>query len=176
MLYVGTLRCVRGLDGQTARLHRDFGRLLSAARPSKNLLVAAWQSATIEWWETQRWQYDIFLSSLVMQEASRGDGLAAARRIEVLRDIPLLDITEEVIAFSENLLSGTVIPRNAADDALHIAIASVHGMDYLLTWNCRHIENAQIKPAIRRACAELGYTYPEICTPSGLMGVSGNGG
>lgn len=146
------------------------------ARPATNKLVGAWQSTTIEWWEGQRGKYDLYLSSLVIQEASRGDSVAAARRMEVLQAIPLLEITEEVIDLSEHLLGQSVIPRKAADDALHVALASVHRMNYLLTWNCRHIENAQLKPAIRQACHERGYALPEICTPFGLMGVDENGG
>jgi predicted nucleic acid-binding protein len=145
------------------------------ARPSSDLLAAAWQKVTVDWWDTQRHRFDLFVSDIVIEEAGKGVKTAAGLRLEALAGIPLLAITEEVVAFSERLAQAGAVPRKAIGDSLHIAVAAVHGIDYLLTWNYRHIDNAEAKPIIRRICQESNYGYPEICTPQELMGVYGNG-
>ena len=144
------------------------------ARPSSNLLAAAWQKATVDWWDTQRGRFDLYVSATVIEEANRGNSQAAARRLKALADIPLLPITEAVVALAKSLIRGGGVPEKALDDALHIAVSAVHGIDYLLTWNCRHIDNAETKPLIRRICAAEGHPCPEICTPQELMGVFTN--
>ena len=110
-----------------------------AARPSRDLRVAAHQQATSEWWMRRRGDFDLFASQLVVEEASAGDEEAASRRLEYLKDVPLLDLTDQSLALAEKLLTDAVVPTEAEQDALHIAVAAVHGMDYLLTWNCRSI-------------------------------------
>jgi hypothetical protein len=145
------------------------------ARPSSDLLAAAWQKVTIDWWDTQRQRFDLFVSGIVVEEAGRGGSIAAVRRIEALAGIPLLAITDEVLAFSEALIQAGALPRKALGDSLHIAVSAVHGIDYLLTWNYRHIDNAETKPIIRKVCLANSYSYPEICTPRELMGVYENG-
>jgi hypothetical protein len=145
------------------------------ARPSSDLLAAAWQKVTTDWWDRQRNRFDLCASDVVFEEAGRGDAVLAARRLEVLAGIPLLAITDEVIALSEALIQAGALPPKAIGDALHIALSAVHGVDYLLTWNYRHIDNAEAKPIIRKVCLESGYGYPEICTPQELMGVFENG-
>jgi len=142
------------------------------ARPSNNLLAAAWQGVTVDWWDARRNQFDLFISATVIEEASQGDSRAAARRLEALAGIPLLPITGAVATLSKLLINEGGVPRKALEDALHIAVSSIHGIDYLLTWNCRHIDNAETKPLIRKICATHGYSCPEICTPQELMGVS----
>lgn len=144
------------------------------ARPSSDLVAAAWQKVTVDWWDSQRHRFDLFASDIVFEEAAKGGSDAAERRLEALSGIPLLAITEEVVSFSEMLIQKGAIPRKAIGDSLHIAVAAVHGLDYLLTWNYRHIDNAEAKPIIRRICLENNYGYPEICTPQELMGVYGN--
>jgi predicted nucleic acid-binding protein len=144
------------------------------ARPSSDLLAAAWQKVTVDWWDTQRHRFDLFVSEIVIEEAGKGGSEAASRRLEALSGIRLLAITEEVVSFSEMLIQKGAVPRKAIGDSLHIAVAAVHGVDYLLTWNYRHIDNAEAKPIIRRICLESKYGYPEICTPQELMGVYGN--
>lgn len=144
------------------------------ARPSSDLLAAAWQKVTVDWWDTQRHRFELFASDIVIDEAGRGGSDAAKRRLEVLSGIPVLALTEEVVSFSEMLIQKGGVPRKAIGDSLHIAVAAVHGVDYLLTWNYRHIDNAEAKPIIRRICLESNYGYPEICTPQELMGVYGN--
>ena len=145
------------------------------ARSSRDLLAAAWQKAIIDWWDTQRGRFDLFGSELVIEEAKRGDDLAAARRLKALAGIRLLAITEEVLAFSEALIDAGAIPQKAIGDSLHVALSAVHGIDYLLTWNYRHIDNAEAKPIIRRVCAEYSYEYPETCRLQELMGGYENG-
>ena len=145
------------------------------ARPSNDLLAAAWQKVTVDWWDTQRHRFDLFVSDIVIEEAGKGSNMAAERRVEALSGIPILAITEEVVSFSETLIQKGAVPRKAIGDSLHIAVAAVHGVDYLLTWNYRHIDNAEAKPVIRRICQGSNYGYPEICTPQELMGVYGNG-
>jgi predicted nucleic acid-binding protein len=140
------------------------------AQPARDVVAAARQRLTIEWWDTQRASFDLVVSPLVMEEASRGDSQAASRRLQILRGLPRVETTPNVIAFAKQILLDGALPKNAADDALHIALAVVHGADYLLTWNCRHIDNAQNKPLIRRLCQKTGYRFPEICTPEELMG------
>jgi hypothetical protein len=111
----------------------------------------------------------------VIEEAGRGDKIAVARRLKSLTGIHLLAITDEVLSFAEMLIQNGVLPKKAIGDSLHIALAAVHGVDYLLSWNYRHIVNAETKPIIRRVCFENRYMYPEICTPQELMGEIENG-
>lgn len=136
-----------------------------AAHPSANLLAAACQQVTREWWETERRDFKLFISELVVLEAKAGDAHAAARRLALLRGIPELRITDAVKDLAEEFLSEGALPAKAQADALHIAVAAVHRVDYLLTWNCRHIDNPATKPAIRSVCASNGIACPEICTP-----------
>nr|VFK56452.1 MAG: Predicted nucleic acid-binding protein, contains PIN domain [Candidatus Kentron sp. TUN]VFK59037.1 MAG: Predicted nucleic acid-binding protein, contains PIN domain [Candidatus Kentron sp. TUN]VFK62759.1 MAG: Predicted nucleic acid-binding protein, contains PIN domain [Candidatus Kentron sp. TUN] len=140
------------------------------ARPSGNLTAAAWQKETMDWWEIQRGRFSLCISDLVVEEASRGDGNAVKRRLAVLEGIKLLPLTDEAVGLSKALVENGGVPEKALDDALHIAIAAVHGINYLLTWNCRHIDNAETKPIIRRICRKQGFSCPEIATPIELMG------
>jgi predicted nucleic acid-binding protein len=145
-----------------------------AARPSRNILAAAWQQVTRDWWEKQRPHFELFTSELVLNEARRGDPDAIQKRIEKLQGITDLEITDDVVALAKKLVDDGALPREAMDDAIHIAIAAVHGIDYLLTWNYRHLDNAEKKPLIRSICAIAGYRCPEICTPQELMGEENN--
>ena len=139
-------------------------------RPSRNLLAAAWQSITTDWWENRRELFDIYVSELVLEEAGRGDEGAAQKRLSNLESIPLLAVTDSAVELSKKLLEQGALPPKATDDALHIALTSVHNIDYLLTWNCRHIDNAETKPIVRSVIITNGYFCPEICTPQELMG------
>ena len=93
----------------------------------------------------------------------------------MLRKIPILEINDAAVAMSKELIDQGALPKKALDDSLHIAVSCVQGIDYLLTWNCRHIDNAEIKPVIRRICVANGLACPEICTPQELMGTNKNG-
>jgi predicted nucleic acid-binding protein len=140
------------------------------SRPSRDLIVAGHQQITREWWEKRGDTFQIYLSQLVIDEVSAGDPAAARERLEALRDLPLLDITPEVTMLSSGILATGKIPRKAAADAAHIAIAAVHGMDFLVTWNCVHIANATNARALAMICKEYGFDCPVICTPEELMG------
>ncbi len=141
-----------------------------AARPSRDVVVSAHQELTYEWWETQRERFDLFVSDLVLQEASRGDASAAARRTELLKGIPVLQAGDEENQIAGRLIRTGLIPRRATADALHVAIATAHGLELLLTWNCRHIANAEISKRMETLLGELGYRMPTLCTPEQLMG------
>ena len=113
------------------------------ARPSKTILGAAHQQITLAWWET-RSRYDLVVSESVLRECAAGDPDAAKKRLTVLNNVPLILITEQALDIANSLIAKGIIPAKAAEDALHIAIATVNGVDYLLTWNCRHIANPEI--------------------------------
>lgn len=136
-----------------------------AARPSPNLLTAACQQVTEQWWEVSRRLFDVFISELVVTESRQGDRQTAQRRLGLLRGIPELKITEEVRKLARSLIEKDALPATAGADALHIAFAAVHRIEYLLTWNCRHIDNPATKPLLREICVSEGYICPEICTP-----------
>ena len=145
------------------------------ARPTKDLLGAVWQSITVDWWDTQRTKFTLCTSDVTLVEAGRGHPDAAQRRLDALADVPRLTITDSVSSLSKALLHASALPSNAEEDSLHVAISSVHGVDYLLTWNFRHIDNARTKPIMRDVCRLHGYSCPEICTPIELMEVSNDG-
>ena len=140
------------------------------ARTSRDLIVAAHQKLTRGWWERRRNRFDLYCSQLVIREAAAGDKRAARRRLEVVEPLALLEITDQARQLARGLVTEASIPRKAAEDALHIALATVHGMDYLLTWNCRHIANAEIRKVVTEVCTAHGYEPPVICTPEELMG------
>ncbi len=142
------------------------------ARPTRDLLASAWQMTTVEWWSTQSNRFNLYTSDVALEEAGKGNPEAAARRLEALSGIPILPITRSVVTLSKVLLQGQALPAGALDDALHIAVSAVHGIDYLLTWNCRHLDNAETKPIVRSICSIHEHTSPEICTPQELMGVA----
>ncbi len=141
-----------------------------AARPSRDLIVAAHQQITHEWWDVRRAQYDLYVSQVVIREASAGDPSAAARRMQVLQDMPLLDVIAQAALLAEQFILAHCLPQTAAEDALHIALAAIHSLEYLLTWNCTHIANAAMRPKIEDLIAQQGYSVPIICTPEELMG------
>ncbi len=136
---------------------------------SPELVMAARQQITRDWWDSRRHDFDLFVSQLVIDEASAGDPAAAARRLEVLEGIPLLGPHEDTQMLVDALIRDLSLPDRAAADAVHIALSVVNGMDFLLTWNCTHIANAAFRPLIESACSSLGYRLPVICTPEELM-------
>ena len=139
------------------------------ARRSRDLRLAADQETTQEWWADCRRNYELYISEFVLEEAGRGDVQAAAARLSLLDGIPMLPELSSATDLAEQILATRLIPPQAALDASHIAMATVHGMDYLLTWNCKHIHNVTIIRQIERLCERLGYTCPVICTPNDLM-------
>jgi hypothetical protein len=136
---------------------------------SPQLIIAAHQEATKDWWDNEPHHFDLFVSEPVIQEASAGDVEAANRRIEAVKGISELQITNEASELAKILIRKGLLPANAGLDALHISIATANGMDYLLTWNCRHIANATLQKSMRAVCEDAGYTLPIICTPLELI-------
>jgi predicted nucleic acid-binding protein len=141
-----------------------------AARMSRDRLIAAHQQLTREWWESRRPTFELYVSEPVLEESAAGDAALAKRRLELLADIPILALTGGILRLAEALVTEEAIPRKATVDALHIAIATAYGCDYLLTWNCRHIANAEIQRAARLVVRRQGFELPIICTPEELMG------
>ncbi|MDD5348466.1 MAG: type II toxin-antitoxin system VapC family toxin [Candidatus Omnitrophica bacterium] len=139
------------------------------ARPARNIVQAARQKLTRDWWRLQRSKHILFTSQIALDEAAQGDPSTAARRLEKLSGMELLELNEETEALTLDLLKEGALPATADRDAAHIAVASVNGMDILLSWNFRHIVNATIQPALRRVVGEAGFTLPVICTPEELM-------
>lgn len=139
------------------------------ARPSRDVVIAGHQQITHEWWDTRRESYELCISQLVLGEAGAGDPQAAQERLEVLRSLTLLETTAEALALAKELLQAGALPAKATDDALHIAIAATNGIPFLLTWNCRHLANATMRPMIESVCAGQGLKAPIICTPEELL-------
>ena len=139
------------------------------ARPSKTIIGAAHQQITSAWWE-KRADYNLFVSESVLSECAAGDPDAAQKRLNIANTLPLLLITEETFQIAKILLDRKIIPAKAVEDGLHIAIATVHSVDYLLTWNCKHIANPEIQRNISEYLDEIGLLLPFICTPEELLG------
>jgi hypothetical protein len=145
-----------------------FGYL--TARSTRNLILAANIEVTRDWWDNYRISLDLYASQIVLDEAALGDSEIASQRLEMLKSITLLEPSEIAQELVIQFLSKTNLPPKAANDAAHIAIATVHGMDYLLTWNCKHIANAHIQKKLAQICSEFGYELPTICTPYEMIG------
>jgi hypothetical protein len=139
------------------------------ARPSKTIIGAAHQQITMAWWE-RRSDYELLVSQAVWQECAAGDPVAAQRRLEALEGISILSVTQDMIHLAESFILQAVIPARAIEDALHISISTLHQVDFLLTWNCRHIANPVIQEKIAIHLEELGLFLPIICTPEQLLG------
>lgn len=139
------------------------------ARPSKTIVGAAHQQLTLAWWET-RAAYELFVSQSVWQECAGGDPDAARRRMMALHGIPVLAVTEEMMNLANALIRQGIIPAKAIEDALHIAVSTLHRVDFLLTWNCRHIANPVIQEKIAACLEQQGLFLPIICTPEELLG------
>lgn len=139
------------------------------ARPSRDVVTAAYQEITREWWRDAPDRFDLVASALVVAEARAGDPDAARIRIEALEAVALLDATPDAESLAHALVEVGAVPRGAADDAAHIAIAVTNGVDFLVTWNFRHIANAAMRVRIEQVCRQAGYEPPVICTPNELM-------
>jgi hypothetical protein len=140
------------------------------ARTSGDLLVAAHQKTTQNWWETRRGQFICYMSQTVIDEASAGDPTEAQKRLAILATLQALDVTSKAGSLAQAIIASGVLPAHTVRDALHVAVSSVHGVEYLLTWNCKHLANAQIMRRIESVCQAHGLRMPIICTPDELMG------
>ena len=142
---------------------------LVARRNQRDLLVASNQELTHEWWETRRDQFELCVSAVVLAEVSRGNAEFAAARSAVSRELTLVETSQAAIDLADALVQRAALPENAYEDALHIAVAATTGMDYLLTWNCKHIANAFIIPRVNSVIRSFGFEPPLIYTPQELM-------
>ncbi len=138
-------------------------------RPSRDIIITAHQQITEEWWRTRRHLYDLFTSQLVVREASAGNEEQARKRLNALEETELLEITENALSLAEVLIKKGAIPKKASEDALHISIAVVNGIDYLISWNCKHIANAKMRSKIDQVCLSAGYEPIIICTPEEIL-------
>ena len=140
------------------------------AHPSRDLLVAAHQQATCDWWRERRHRFDCYISQVVIDEAAAGDPVEAKKRLAVLDPFRVLQVSREAESLTKEILASGAIPAKAVRDAAHIAVAATNDVDYLLTWNCRHLANAQIMRRVSVVCNRLALNMPLICTPEELMG------
>jgi hypothetical protein len=139
------------------------------ARTSINLLQAARQASTRQWWDTGCSGLSLFTSLEVLDECARGDKAMASERYKLIHELPLLPATDASIQLAARLIESEIIPAKTASDALHISLASVHGMDYLVTWNFRHIANPFLRKRLRRAISADGFNMPVMCSPEELL-------
>jgi len=127
-------------------------------------------NATRQWWRSRR-AFELFISELVIEEASAGDEDAARRRLRTLKGLARLPVSDEAKALARTLVARAALPARAEVDALHVAIAALNGMEFLLTWNCRHLANAILRGRIEEVCRMNGIEPPVICTPLELTEV-----
>ena len=139
-------------------------------RPSSQVVMAARQLLTHKWWNEDRGNYDLVTSQYVIDEAAEGDSVLAAERLESLDPILLLPLNREIDDIAKEIISRAILPPKAQLDALHIATTAYHRIEYLLTWNCRHIANANILPKVHRLLVARAIPIPIICTPEELLG------
>ncbi len=138
-------------------------------RPSSQVVMAARQLLTHQWWNDERRNYELVTSQFVLDESAAGDPVLAAERLQSLDSIPLLPRDAQIGVIAGEIMSRAILPSKALVDALHIAMVAHHGIDYLLTWNCKHIANAKILPRIYEVLTDLGYSAPIICTPEEMV-------
>jgi hypothetical protein len=140
------------------------------ARTSRDTLIARHQTLTRRWWHAYRTRHVSFVSDVVREESRRGDPQASARRLEVLSTFAEVHSTAHSYELANRVLAACKLPTDAHEDAHHVAIAALNGIEVLLTWNCAHLANPHIIPVIRRACEAYGYAAPVILTPEQLIG------
>lgn len=131
--------------------------------------MSARQLLTHQWWNDERSNYELVTSQYVIDEASDGDPIMATERLQSLEGIPLLPLDPQIGVIAQEIMSRAILPPKAAVDALHIAIVAHHEIQYLLTWNCKHIANARILPRIYEVLTDLGLPIPIICTPEEMV-------
>ena len=142
-----------------------------ASRPGSDIVFAANQLLTLQWWNDHRERFDLFVSQAVVDECSAGDPVAARERLVFLDEIPVLAINSNTRILAQDLLRRVGLPPKAVIDAVHIATAAQNKMDYLLTWNCKHIANPSFRRKIEEVLEDAGLLAPVICTPQELVNV-----
>lgn len=141
------------------------------SKPSRDIIVLAHQEITRQWWLKVIGRYNIFISEVVIEEASSGDPEAIKRRLEELKDFPHLELNDKVEKMAQVYMERLEIPEKSLRDAAHLAVASVHNIDYLVTWNCTHLANGEVIKKLMKINESLGIHTPIICTPEELMEV-----
>lgn len=142
------------------------------ARASSNVEVRAHQIITQRLWDSIG-EFEFFISDLVREEVSAGDAHASSVRLAAIAELVELEITADVMRLGQLLVDQLAIPAKAKADAFHVAAAAVHGMDYLVSWNCTHIANLQMRRKIEMICTQAGFVPALIGTPEELMVVKG---
>jgi predicted nucleic acid-binding protein len=139
------------------------------ARPSKDLVIAAHQSSTADFWGMLD-RYEIYISDIVLQEAAKGDAQQAAQRSAMLKNFQVLEVDDAAKELALKFLASKIVPEKCFEDALHIAVAAANGMDVIVTWNFKHINNPFFKKKMRQTVEENGLSCPEICSPEEMLG------
>lgn len=139
------------------------------ARPSKNLIIAAHQASTLDFWKRLD-EFDVYISDIVIQEAAKGDRTQAEKRSETIATLPVLMIDDDVRELARQFLDLGIIPEKCPEDALHIAVSAANGMDAIVTWNFKHMNNPFIRTRVRRIVETNGWICPEICSPEEFLG------
>jgi len=140
------------------------------ARPARDLLQAARQQLTKDWWGFHRDSHDLFTSQIELDEFADGEQEMARLRLGLMAGVSVLELSITAETFAAQVLQSGLLPANADGDAAHIALATIHKLDILLTWNCRHIANASIVGRLRRLAESQGHILPEIYTPEEFLG------
>lgn len=140
------------------------------SRPSRDLVIAGHQEATRVFWESLDDQFEPYVSGLVLREAGKGDADQAHARLEALKGYPVLDIDDRAELLARILIDSKAIPKEYPEDALHVAVAAVNGMEIIATWNFAHLNNPFIRKSVRRAVESEGYVCPEIASPDEIIG------
>ena len=138
------------------------------ARPARDIVIAGRQQSTRDWWATASSRFELVISQLVREEAGVGDPDAATARLAALAPLARLAFPKEALELAQRLVDAGAVPRQAAQDAAHVAIAAVHGVEFLVTWNFRHIANATARRRIEAVCRDSGIDPPVLCTPEEL--------
>jgi len=153
---------------ETVYLETTFISYL-VALPARDLVVAAHQQITRDWWQQRRQHFRCVVSPVVIDEVSSGDESEIKKRLEIVGPLDVLAASTDAEELTQAIMDSGVLPEKAVRDAAHIAVAAVHGVEYLLTWNCRHLANAQISPRVQVVCKRQGFRMPVICTPEELL-------
>lgn len=140
-----------------------------ASRPSRDVVVAGHQAVTSMWWESELPKFMPVISQIVLDEIATGDPVAAGRRLEAVAGMDLLAVTDEVESLAIEYFQGIGIPEAARADALHLALGTCHGVDYLITWNCRHIASGRVRKSVQEINDRRAFLTPIICTPEELL-------
>jgi hypothetical protein len=143
-----------------------------AAKPSRDIIIAGHQNATREIWPELSTTFETYISVLVFEEAARGDPEQSQLRLSAIEPFPMLEIDQEAQTLAEKIIGRKAVPVEYPEDALHIALAAVNGIEILMTWNFAHLNNPFTRKKVRQVVEEEGYECPEICSPEELLEVN----